>query len=167
MHAASGAQLRVIGQPRGLRGEQSQRVALGQPFAGRAGRSGTQTLGILGSVLRHTTCFLGGESYTEGASMEPENHTLRLLIEMRAEMRARFDAIDSRFEGIESRFEGVDARFDAMDRRFDVLEDIARDTAARLRMHERLARNMLANHRKHGTRLEDLEHRVDDLEGEK
>ena len=99
--------------------------------------------------------------------MEPENHTLRLLIEMRAEMRARFDAIDSRFEGIESRFEGVDARFDAMDRRFDVLEDIARDTAARLRMHERLARNMLANHRKHGTRLEDLEHRVDDLEGEK
>ncbi len=107
--------------------------------------------------------------------MEPENHTLRLLIEMRAEMRARFDAIearfedrftgiDARFDAVDARFDAVDARFDAMDRRMDILEDVARDTAARVRMQGRMLRNLNESRRKQGDRLDDLERRVTTLE---
>lgn len=103
--------------------------------------------------------------------MDPENHTLRLLMEIRAEMRERFDAIDRRFESVDARFdavdarfEGVDSRFDAMDRRMDVLEDIARDTAARVRMNGRMLRNLDSSKRKHGSRIDELERRVDVLE---
>jgi chromosome segregation ATPase len=103
--------------------------------------------------------------------VEPENHTFRLLIEMRAEMRARFDAIeerftgvDARFDAVDARFDAVDARFDAMDRRMDILEDIARDTAARVRMQGRMLRNLNESKRKQGDRLDDLERRVTTLE---
>lgn len=103
--------------------------------------------------------------------MEPENHTLRLLIELRDEMRERFDAIDRRFDAVDrrfdavdARFDGNDARFDAMDRRMDVVEDIARDTAARVRMNGRMLRNLESSKRKHGDRIDALERRVDALE---
>ena len=103
--------------------------------------------------------------------MEPENHTLRLLIEMRAEMRERFDNIEARFEGVDARFDAMDARFDAMDARFDaidrrldIVEDIGRDTQAMARMHGRMLRNLLATKRKHADRLDDIERRVGDLE---
>lgn len=48
-------------------------------------------------------------------SEEPENHTIRLLQEMRAEMRERFDKVDERFEEIDKRFEQIDKRFDKID----------------------------------------------------
>lgn len=101
-------------------------------------------------ALWHVACSVTGESYNEGASMEPDNHTLRLLIEMRAEMRESFDAVKARFDG-------VDARFDAMDRRFDVAEDIARDTAARVRMQGRMLRNLDSSKRKHSDRIDAIE----------
>jgi chromosome segregation ATPase len=45
---------------------------------------------------------------------EPENHTIRLLKEMRADMNRRFDAIDGRLGALERRMdasEGRDAAF--------------------------------------------------------
>jgi hypothetical protein len=57
---------------------------------------------------------------------EPDNHTLRLLREMRdeavafrKEVNCRFDVIDERFNAIDRRFDGVDQRLDGMDQRFD------------------------------------------------
>ena len=68
---------------------------------------------------------------------EPENHTLRLLREIRsqgeklearmdkletrmdrgfAEMRERFEAIDERFERVDERFNGVDLRLETITR---------------------------------------------------
>lgn len=35
---------------------------------------------------------------------------------LRAEMQARFDAVDVRFDGVDTRFDGVDRRLDALDR---------------------------------------------------
>jgi hypothetical protein len=103
--------------------------------------------------------------------MDPENHTIRLLIEMRAEMaatRAEITAtraeVTATREEMRERFETVDARFDAMDRRMDVLEDIGRDTAARVRMQGRMLRNFDASKRKHADRIGALEQRVDALE---
>jgi chaperonin cofactor prefoldin len=40
------------------------------------------------------------------------------LLEMRAEMHAKFEQIDARFEQIDARFEQIDARFVSIDRRF-------------------------------------------------
>jgi len=66
---------------------------------------------------------------------EPENHTLRLLRELRsqgenlekrmergfAEMRERFEAIDERFERVDERFERVDERFNGIDSRLETI----------------------------------------------
>lgn len=96
--------------------------------------------------------------------MEPESHTLRLLVEMRAEMRERFERLEAKFDAVDARFDAVDARFDAVDRRMDVLEDIGRDTAARVRMHGRMLRNHDVSRRKQADRIDVLERRVDALE---
>ena len=39
--------------------------------------------------------------------VDPDNHTLALLREMRAEMQARFDEIERRFDRIEKRLGGM------------------------------------------------------------
>lgn len=41
---------------------------------------------------------------------------------LRAEMSARFEAVDARFEAIDARFQAVDARFNAVDARFDSID---------------------------------------------
>ena len=38
---------------------------------------------------------------------DTENHTIKLLQEMRTEMRARFDGIDERFDDIDTRIDGL------------------------------------------------------------
>lgn len=53
-----------------------------------------------------------------------ENHTIKLLQEMRKEMRERFDTVDERFDGVDERFDGVDGRFDGVDARIDGLTHI-------------------------------------------
>lgn len=54
-------------------------------------------------------------------SENTENHTIKLLQEMRREMKqgfasvdARFDAVDARFESVEMRLENVEIRLDGM-----------------------------------------------------
>jgi len=96
--------------------------------------------------------------------MEPENHTLRLLMQIRDRLEAFEAKNDARFDAIDARFDANDGRFDAMDRRMDVLEDIARDTAARVRMNGRMLRNLDSSKRKHAGRIDALERRVDALE---
>lgn len=48
---------------------------------------------------------------------DTENHTLKLLQEMRKEMSTEFAYIRSRFESIDRRFEAVNARLDNLDQR--------------------------------------------------
>lgn len=47
---------------------------------------------------------------------EPENLVLTLLRELRADMNARFDAVDRRFEAMDQRFDTVERRLDMMHR---------------------------------------------------
>jgi hypothetical protein len=59
---------------------------------------------------------------------EPENHTLRLLREIREEIAKGFDAMraenEVRFKAIDARFDAIDARFDGIDARFEVVERV-------------------------------------------
>ena len=66
---------------------------------------------------------------------EPENHTLRVLIEFRnefkefksetgksfADIREHFERIDDRFERIDDRFERIDDRFERVDTRLETI----------------------------------------------
>jgi archaellum component FlaC len=57
---------------------------------------------------------------------EPTNLVLELLRSMRADMNARFDAVDARFNAVDARFNEVDARFNEVDTRFnEVHQEIA------------------------------------------
>lgn len=47
-------------------------------------------------------------------SESTENHTIRLLQEMRKEMNERFDRVSRRFDAIDGRFDGVDTRIDGV-----------------------------------------------------
>lgn len=47
-------------------------------------------------------------------SKESENHTIRLLQEMRAEMREGFAEVNARFEEVNARFDAVDLRIDGV-----------------------------------------------------
>ncbi|RMC37628.1 hypothetical protein [Paracoccus alkanivorans] len=40
-------------------------------------------------------------------SKSAENHTIRLLQEMRKEMNERFDRVSERFDGVDARIDGV------------------------------------------------------------
>jgi uncharacterized coiled-coil protein SlyX len=48
---------------------------------------------------------------------EIENHTIRLLQEMRAEMNARFDHIDRKFDAVNGRLDAVEERLEHFDTR--------------------------------------------------
>jgi chromosome segregation ATPase len=50
--------------------------------------------------------------------VEPDNLVLTLLREMRADMNARFEALESRME---ARFDAVDKRFEAIERRLEMM----------------------------------------------
>lgn len=45
---------------------------------------------------------------------DPENHTIKLLQEMRREINGRFDKVDERFAKIDDRFDEVDMRIDGL-----------------------------------------------------
>ncbi len=47
-------------------------------------------------------------------SDDTENLTIRLLQEMRTEMRERFDSMEARFEAIDERFDEVNTRIDGL-----------------------------------------------------
>ena len=44
--------------------------------------------------------------------MTEESHTIRLLTEMRQEIRAGFKDVDKRFKGVDKRFKDVDKQFE-------------------------------------------------------
>ncbi|MEM9215540.1 MAG: hypothetical protein AAGD25_14490 [Cyanobacteria bacterium P01_F01_bin.150] len=50
------------------------------------------------------------------------NRTAAELEILRADMNARFDAVDQRFDAVDQRFDAVDQRFDAVDQRFDAVD---------------------------------------------
>ena len=47
-------------------------------------------------------------------SEEPENHTIRLLRELRDEMRVEFAMIGKRFEKVDERFDDMGLRIDGL-----------------------------------------------------
>jgi archaellum component FlaC len=52
-------------------------------------------------------------------SDKTENHTIKLLQEMRQEINARFNEVNERFDQIDRRFDEVYERFDGVDARID------------------------------------------------
>ena len=74
---------------------------------------------------------------------DTENHTLKLLQEMRKEMNARFDEVDARFDSMNNKFRLIDTRLDGLDQRL----------AGTTYMLSRLAGSMSG----HETRIEALE----------
>ena len=66
----------------------------------------------------------------------PENHTIRLLQELRAEMREGFARIDQRFLAVDARFDALEERFNEVDTRIDGLTYILTLLAGRAHDHE-------------------------------
>ena len=67
---------------------------------------------------------------------EPENHTIRLLRELRDEMRVEFAMIGKRFEKVDTRFDEMDRRFDDVNQRIDGVTHILTLLAGRSHDHE-------------------------------
>ena len=67
---------------------------------------------------------------------EPENHTIRLLRELRDEIRVEFAMIAKRFEKVDQRFDEVEHRFDDMGLRIDGLAHMLMLPAGRSHDHE-------------------------------
>ena len=88
---------------------------------------------------------------------EPENHALRLLEEIRDEVRRSSDKS-------EVRFEKMDQRFEKMDLRFEVIELTLKDLAGQMVMLARGIKTALEHRSNVDTRLEDAERRLADLE---
>ncbi|MDP1822411.1 MAG: hypothetical protein Q8L48_04190 [Archangium sp.] len=89
--------------------------------------------------------------------MEPENHTLRLLQEIRDEVRRSSDKS-------EVRFEKMDLRFEKMDQRFEILETTLKDLAGQMVMLARGIKVALEHRTDVDARLGEAERRLSDLE---
>ena len=96
--------------------------------------------------------------------MEPENLTVRLLQEIRDEVRRSSDKSEVRFEKMDQRFEKMDQRFEKMDQRFEVIETSLRDLAQQMVMLARGIKTALEHRTNVDGRLEDAERRLADLE---
>ncbi len=89
--------------------------------------------------------------------MEPENLTVRLLQEIRDEVRRSSDKS-------EVRFEKMDQRLEKMDQRFEVTETSLRDLAQQMVMLARGIKTALEHRTNVDGRLDDAERRLADLE---
>jgi hypothetical protein len=67
---------------------------------------------------------------------EPENHTIRLLRELRDEMRVEFAMVGKRFEKVDGRFDDMERRFDGVNQRIDGVTHILTLLAGRSHDHE-------------------------------
>jgi len=65
-------------------------------------------------------------------SEDIENHTIRLLQEMRAEMRAGFDKVDARFSELDARFDEVDLKIDGNTILLNMIAGVAADHERRI-----------------------------------
>jgi septal ring factor EnvC (AmiA/AmiB activator) len=96
---------------------------------------------------------------------DPENHTLRLLREMREENAAFRAEVNARFEQVDRRFEQVDRRFDEMQGQFatvlQTVVDIAKavnivhEDVAELRVGQKIVETELRGLRGRVERVED------------
>jgi hypothetical protein len=98
---------------------------------------------------------------------EPENHTLRLLREMRdealafrKEVNTRFDGIDQRFDGVDQRLDGMDRRFDGVDRRLSEMEISLAATRADQHRTNELLETVVETQKNQGARLNVIEGRL-------
>jgi len=67
-----------------------------------------------------------------------ENHTIKLLQELRKEMREGFDAVKQRFDAVDERFDGTDARIDGLTHIMTLMAGHSHDLDERLaRLEER------------------------------
>lgn len=89
--------------------------------------------------------------------MEPENLTIRLLQEIRDEVRRSSDRSDQRFEK-------MDQRFEKMDQRFELIETTLRDLAQQMVMLGRGIKTALEHRSSVDSRLDAVEQRLDALE---
>ena len=100
--------------------------------------------------------------------MEPENHTIRILQEIRDEVRRSSDKSEVRFQTMEEkmdqRFEKMDQRFEKMDQRFEVIEVTLKDLASQMVMLARGIKTALEHRGPVDSRLEDAERRLNELE---
>jgi chromosome segregation ATPase len=103
--------------------------------------------------------------------MEPENLTIRLLQEIRDEVRrssdkteVRFEKMDQRFEKMDQRFEKMDQRFEKVDQRFEIIETTLRDLAHQMVLLARGIKTALESRPEVDGRLTEVERRVSELE---
>jgi septal ring factor EnvC (AmiA/AmiB activator) len=96
--------------------------------------------------------------------MEPENLTVRLLQEIRDEVRHSSEKSEVRFEKMDQRFEKMDQRFEKMDQRAEVVETTLRDLAQQMVMLARGIKTALEHRSSVDNRLDDAERRLNDLE---
>lgn len=96
--------------------------------------------------------------------MEPTDLTIRILQEIRDEIRTQGDRTDKRFEQMDRRFEQMDKRFEQMDTRFEVLETTLRDLAEQMVMLARGVKSALEVRANVEKRLDDYEQRLADIE---
>jgi chromosome segregation ATPase len=103
--------------------------------------------------------------------MEPENLTIRVLQEIRDEVRrasdkteVRFEKMDQRFEKMDQRFEKMDQRFEQMDKRSALIETTLRDLAEQMVMLARGIKTAIESRGAVEGRLSDVERRLSVLE---
>jgi chromosome segregation ATPase len=96
--------------------------------------------------------------------MEPENHTIRLLQEIRDEVRRASDRSDARFEKADQRFEKMDQRFEKNDQRMELIETSLRDLAQQMVLLARGIKTSLEHRGSVDSRLDAVEQRLDVLE---
>lgn len=89
--------------------------------------------------------------------MEPDHLTIRLLQEIRDEVRRSSDRADARFEK-------MDERFEKSDQRMEVIETTLRDLAEQMVMLARGVKSALEHRSGVEARLDSAERRLDALE---
>ena len=100
-----------------------------------------------------------------------ENHTLRLLQEMRTEMRDGFARVDQRLTAVEQRLTGVEQHLDGIEQRLGGLEgtmskviDAVTSMAKVQEQHSAMLAELVETSRISGGRLNTVEARVGRIE---
>lgn len=92
--------------------------------------------------------------------MDPENLTVRVLVEIRDEMRGLRNEVRATNE----RLDQTNERLDQTNERLGAVEHAVRDMATQIVFIGRSLGVTRSRGRKHGARLDDLERRVGELE---
>jgi phage shock protein A len=96
--------------------------------------------------------------------VEPTDLTVRILQEIRDEVRTLNDGLNTRFDNQNARFEQIEARFEQQNARFEAIETALRDMAQQLVILGRGVKTLIEQRAPTTDRLDALERRVDALE---